>query len=123
MLNRCPLRPATEEVGEGGQDVRLANRRSMIRVMMYIFPRQFGLHNVFTSTIDFTKTSQRFQDYTMREEEIAGKFGGQDAASDSAPLQVPKRLRGTLWHIIERLLVRHRRCSYSELLHHYCPVW
>ncbi|KAF5623318.1 telomerase reverse transcriptase [Fusarium sp. NRRL 52700] len=46
-------------------------RQGTIKVMMYIFPRQFGLHNVFTSQVDPTITSQKFQDYTLREEEIA----------------------------------------------------
>ncbi|KAF4335718.1 telomerase reverse transcriptase [Fusarium beomiforme] len=92
-----------------------------VKVMMYIFPRQFGLHNVFTSQVDPTETSQKFQDYTLREEEIASAF--QKKGGDTAPRmpKIPKRLRGDTEQLVERLQVLHGRCSYVELLKHYCP--
>ncbi|RGP65641.1 telomerase reverse transcriptase [Fusarium longipes] len=96
-------------------------RQGVIKVMMYMFPRQFGLHNVFTSQVDPTKTSQRFQDYTLREEEIAPAF--QAKPGDTAPRipKIPKRLRGDTEKLVKRLQILHRRCSYAELLRHYCP--
>lgn len=87
---------------------------------MYMFPRQFGLHNVFTSKVDFKETSQRLKDYTLREEEIAVKFGKPNAPEFRVP--VPKRLRGKATQLIQKLQILHQRCSYSELLHYTCPV-
>jgi telomerase reverse transcriptase len=84
--------------------------------MMYIFPRQFRLHNIFTSQVDKTKTSQKFQDYTIREEEIATTL-----KPHKVKIKIPKRLRGRPCDLVERLQVRHSRCSYAELLRHYCP--
>lgn len=89
--------------------------------MMYMFPRQFGLHNVFTSTVDRQRTAQKFQDYTLREEEIAKMFPTTDAGEKPTP-HIPKRLRGTIQHLIQRLQVQHKRCAYAEMLQHYCPV-
>jgi telomerase reverse transcriptase len=89
--------------------------------MMYIFPRQFGLHNVFTSTVNRQQTAQKFQDYTLREEEIKSKFPPREAGAKSHR-HVPKRLRGKTMHLVQRLQVLHARCSYAEMLHHYCPV-
>jgi len=88
--------------------------------MMYMFPRQFGLHNAFTATVDKSQTAQRFQDYTLREEEIAQKFGKK--GKNTPYIHCPKRLRGSLKHLVRRLQVLHGRCSYTELLRHYCPV-
>jgi telomerase reverse transcriptase len=89
--------------------------------MMYIFPRQFGLHNVFTSAADRQQTSQRFQDYTLREEEISARFPPPEAGKKPTK-HVTKRLRGKVTHLVQRLQVLHTRCSYAEMLHHYCPV-
>lgn len=83
--------------------------------MMYIFPRQFKLHNVFTSEVDRTQTAQKFQDYTLREIE------SQKQSQDAHLPKIPKRLRGATKHLVQRLQVRHGRCSYIELLRHYCP--
>lgn len=90
--------------------------------MMYMFPRQFGLHNVFTSAVDRQQTAQKFQDYTLREDEIADKFT--KAAGDQKVLHAytPKRLKGTAGDLVCKLQVLHRRCAYLELLRHYCPV-
>jgi telomerase reverse transcriptase len=90
--------------------------------MMYIFPRQFGLHNVFTSVVDRRQTAQMFQDYTLREEEIARKFPGKDEKSRRAAKQIPKRLKGNLPHLVRRLQILHGRCAYAAMLQHYCPV-
>lgn len=94
--------------------------------MKYIFPRQFGLHNVFTSAVDPTETAQRFKDYTIRDQEISGieyvkglKTKTPDADVKKLP---PKRLRGKLPVLISRLRKLHSQCPYVELLNHYCPA-
>jgi len=90
--------------------------------MQYIFPRQFGLHNVFTSTTDSKETSQAFKDYTLREEEIA-KTDRPRKIMKLSTAQLPKRLRGRAFELIQHLQILHKRCSYTQLLAHYChPV-
>ncbi|RPB11270.1 hypothetical protein P167DRAFT_230450 [Morchella conica CCBAS932] len=42
-----------------------------VQILKYIFPRQFNLHNAFTSIVDRRETVQPLKDYTMREKEIA----------------------------------------------------
>lgn len=114
VLNRFPAKK-TVAVGAGQHD------ESVLHIMMYLFPRQFGLHNVFTSTVDRRQTVQKFQDYTLREEEIASKIP--TPADGAKPAKhVPKRLRGAAMDLVRRLQVLHSRCSYAEMLHHYCPV-
>ncbi|KAJ5717406.1 Telomere reverse transcriptase [Penicillium malachiteum] len=82
-----------------------------IHVIMYMFPRQFGLRNVFIPTGDaneqFTSTGHAY-----REDEIF---------ADDESRKTPKRLRGLATDLTQRLRVRHARCSYHELLKHYCP--
>ncbi|KAH0538165.1 hypothetical protein FGG08_005223 [Glutinoglossum americanum] len=46
------------------------NPEHTVHIMKYIFPRVFGLHNVFDSTTNSRETVQPFKDYTMREQEI-----------------------------------------------------
>lgn len=124
VLNRYPAVSDTEKVRKGGDgepgDVARQEemRGNTIHCMMYLFPRQFGLHNAFTSVVDHTQTSQRFQDYTLREEEIQQKYKGLSPGHVS----IPKRLRGAPFHLVEKMQILHRRCSYSALLKHYCPV-
>lgn len=96
--------------------------------MKYIFPRQFGLHNAFTSTPDSRETVQPFKDYTLREQEIAQKYRQESLKSGlgsnpsaSANQRLPKRLRGVV-NLVRRLQILHFRCSYKELLEHYCPL-
>jgi telomerase reverse transcriptase len=84
--------------------------------MMYIFPRQFGLHNVFTSEVDSQKTVQPFMDYTLREDEISKKY------PSHSPPKIPKRLRGKATELVKKMQVLHSRCSYKELIEYYCPV-
>jgi telomerase reverse transcriptase len=122
ILNRAPARESCDvDPSETVAPRRHAVSDSTRRVLMYIFPRQFGLHNVFTSHVNYTETSQRLQDYTLREEEIVKKFG----LSEQTPIcqvAIPKRLRGLTAALVQKLQVRHARCSYAELLEHYCPV-
>ena len=125
VLNRFPFKAPTLSDDDPHQlETRVSDQdddESVIHIMMYMFPRQFGLHNVFTSTVDRQKTAQMFQDYTLREEEIAKKFAGEDEKSRRAAKHVPKRLRG-LPHLIRRLQILHGRCAYAAMLQHYCPV-
>lgn len=44
--------------------------RRVRHVAKYIWPREFGLHNVFTDETDRQVTTQRFNDYVVRETEI-----------------------------------------------------
>lgn len=87
--------------------------------MKYIFPRQFRLHNVFNSTVDPNETVQPFRDYTLREHEIAQSK--RCAGPQSSEQHVPKRLRGATFDLVRKLQKNHSRCSYHQLLKHYCP--
>jgi telomerase reverse transcriptase len=68
------------------------------------------------------QTSQRFQDYTLRDEEILKAFGCQSDDHKKLKMKVPKRLRGEATRLVQRLQILHSRCSYFELLRHYCPI-
>ncbi|KAL2392193.1 Telomerase reverse transcriptase [Exophiala dermatitidis] len=89
----------------------------VIHILKYIFPRQHGLHNVFTSKIDRTETTQQFKDYTSREQEINAQ-----KTKSKSPTWIPRRLRGGAFHLVRQIQRRQARCSYSQLLRHYCPV-
>lgn len=125
-LNRLPLHHLGRDSEGVGNSVDNGERSksldSTTRVMMYIFPRQFALHNVFTSHVDPMQTAQRFQDYTLREEEIVRNFRKSDGCTEVLDVHVPKRLRGKLEYLVQRLQTLHARCSYAALLQHYCPV-
>lgn len=88
---------------------------SNAHVMKYIFPRQFGLHNVFTSKVSLNDTSHGFKDYTLRELEL------KTAKKTAKQRSLPKRLRGECETLVQHLRTRHKRCAYSALLQHYCP--
>lgn len=98
-------------------------------VMKYVFPRQFGLHNVFTSKVDQKETGQPLRDYTLRDKEIGGlklqesrqqrHLDGVEAGEKR--FHLPKRLRGEVFLLVERIRKRHKRCPYHALLQHYCP--
>jgi len=97
--------------------------------MRYIFPRQFGLHNVFTSKVDTRETAMPFKDYTLREKEIQQSLSSatsksvlSDAETVKRNQHVPRRLRGEPVALIDKLRALHHKCSYMELLRHYCPV-
>lgn len=81
--------------------------------MMSIFPRQFGLCNVFTSD---------FQDYSLRDGKAATLVLQGNEMSDAPPPKLPRRLRGAVTHLVRRLQILHSRCSYAHTLHHYCPT-
>ncbi|OIW34484.1 hypothetical protein CONLIGDRAFT_587925, partial [Coniochaeta ligniaria NRRL 30616] len=120
VLNRITLKRNTQDRIRDTDPPKF--EEATTRVMMYMFPRQFGLHNVFTSQVDHTQTAQKFQDYTLREEEITRKFCTAGEGTQQFKAHIPKRLRGLPQYLVERLQVLHDRCSYSKLLEHYCPV-
>jgi telomerase reverse transcriptase len=97
--------------------------------MRYIFPRQFGLHNVFTSKVDSRETAMPFKDYTLREKDIHNSMctalgdkvtDGEETARWK--MRTPKRLRGHVFALIQKLRILNQRCSYMEFLRHFCPV-
>lgn len=89
------------------------DKHATVHVMKHIFPRQFGYHNVFTSQIDPRESAQRFADYTYRE----GEFHSSTKHSDN---WIPRRLRGACERLVRKLRRQHARCSYTQLLRHYC---
>lgn len=99
--------------------------------MKYIFPRQFGLHNVFTSEIDKRQTIQPFKDYTLREDEILSVERQRHSRHPSLQIRagesresfkIPKRLRGKVVELVQKLQRANQCCPYSELLRYYCPI-
>ncbi|KAI5804216.1 hypothetical protein DFH27DRAFT_554881 [Peziza echinospora] len=96
------------------------------RILQYIFPRQFGLHNVFTSAVDKIETSHRFKDYTTREDEIQRKTrrGREGGVYSYRPLKVPRRLAGErVRSLVEGLRRGNEKCGYWALVRYYCPSW
>ena len=102
------------------------NPEHTVHHLKYIFPRQFGLHNVFTCSVDTRETSHAFKDYTLREQEIALDLKRfriqQNDQCKKLGSRLPKRLRGPLFQLIGKLQRLHNKCSYLELLKYYCPV-
>lgn len=92
-----------------------------VHVMKYIFPRQFRLHNVFTSKPDFRQTVQPLKDYTMREDEISQSAQRDANGGLEESIKIPKRLRGKTVELVRKLQKRNKNCPYVELLRYYCP--
>ena len=81
-------------------------------VAKYIFPRQHGLHNVFT--FEKEKGAWCFRDYSSRDAEIATT-----TVSSSPNPKVPRRVQQAIpW--ITQMIVRHRRVNYHALLKRIC---
>lgn len=116
VLNRHSYRTKESIDSNVGKSFLPKPQQSTIYVMMYIFPRQFGLHNVFTHDVDHRETVQPFKDYTLREDEINKIY-------PSPPnIKIPKRLRGKPVALVQKLQILHTRCPYKKLLEYYCPV-
>jgi len=81
--------------------------------MKYIFPRQFGLHSVFTHATDRRETTHAFKDYTDREDEIATALKDRD-------FKVYRRLAARMLPLIRKMQQLHKKCSYHELIEYYC---
>ncbi|KAF4510782.1 hypothetical protein G6O67_002648 [Ophiocordyceps sinensis] len=100
ILNKCLLvrQPAPPQSGSSVPqlDTENHNEVSTRKAMMYMFPRQFGLHNVFTSKVNAT---HHVEEFTSREDQIATLIPqGNDSGSVSLP-KLPKRLRGAARHL------------------------
>jgi telomerase reverse transcriptase len=131
MLYARPSLKSSGPIRFGMTHVHVMNRyhnldshAETVHVMKYIFPRQFGLHNAFTSAVDVQDTSQLFKDYTLRESEIAKQRMKRRYRPGQPSLpadKIPKRLRGSCFSLVQRLRKRHSRCSFRALLDHYCP--
>ncbi|KAJ5496602.1 reverse transcriptase [Penicillium fimorum] len=106
-----------------------------VHVMKYIFPRQFGLLNVFTLGPEARKNVDASKSFMFRESEISRleeekhlqrpQLGNEFAGTDSGGVRsakVPKRLRGITIELVRKLRNRNARCSYGELLQYYCPT-
>ncbi|GFF73759.1 telomerase reverse transcriptase [Aspergillus udagawae] len=106
-----------------------------VHILKYIFPRQYGLHNVFTSVTDSRETVLPFKDYFSRETEIAqideqkrkrhqriGPGFSNHFERHNDFVEIPKRLRGKAVELVQQLQNRNRRCPYVKLLGYYCPT-
>jgi telomerase reverse transcriptase len=125
-LNRYPFVKDNPDSGENCQDsvkIQQQNEAHTTKLMMHMFPRQFSLHNVFTSPTDSNQTAQKFHDYTFREDEINKSLRVTNRSTKKALPKLPKRLRGTTRDLVRRLQILHARCSYFELLKYYCPTF
>lgn len=124
-----------EEVRFGLNPIHALNRYRNVEddnetqhIMKYIFPCQFGLHNVLTSDVDRQDTSEQLKDYTLREQEITrqrNRFLHQRLVAGknmNVSQSVPKRIRGKAQELVQRLRKRHARCSYFAMLNYYCPA-
>lgn len=135
MLYARAARGAKGSVKFGLNQIHVLNRlhecgnlEETKHVMKYLFPKQFGLHNVLTSNVDLNDTAQIFKDYTLREKDIVRqkqarilkqRLAGKEVEMKSPSL--PKRLRDRAFELVQRLRKRHSTCAYSALLNHYCP--
>ncbi|KAG7118581.1 Telomerase reverse transcriptase like protein [Verticillium longisporum] len=102
VLNRCPL-PGMTMLGTVESGIPSKFEDSTRKLLMYVFPRQFGLHNVFSSEVDRRQTTQKFQDYTLREDEIKSLYPQSGRSGTDKPKSLPKRLRGEVVRLIQRL--------------------
>ncbi|CEO58739.1 hypothetical protein PMG11_03444 [Penicillium brasilianum] len=126
------------EVRSGLGDTHVLNRyksldseAQTVQVTNYIFPRQFGLQNVFTSTANRNgntqnivfrepEISQLIEKEQLRRPAVSGdQVNGHN--EEAAHTKLPKRLRGQTMELVRRLRIRHAKCSYRQLLDHYCP--
>ena len=133
ILYARPSLNAQNSVRFGLKHVHVLNRfadtendAQSIHVLKYIFPMQFGLHNVFTSIVESSETTQGFKDYTLREQEITcanlKTKRPQQGELETRKDKIPKRLRGQPLEMVKAIRRRHARCSYTQLLRHYCPL-
>jgi hypothetical protein len=83
------------------------------KILKYIFPKQFGLHNVFTNLTDRRETTHAFKDYTDREAEITASLKDKDQ-------KAYRRLGKRILDLILKMQKAHQQISYHELIHYYC---
>ncbi|GAB7359408.1 hypothetical protein MBLNU230_g6057t1 [Neophaeotheca triangularis] len=105
----------------------VASIEETVHLMKYVFPKQFGLHNVLTSAVDSRQSGHPLMDYTFREQEIAradfrtyGSLVAQSEEDARRRRKVPRRLRGDAVELVKTIRRRHGKCSYRAMLNHYC---
>ncbi|EPQ64549.1 Bgt-2774 [Blumeria graminis f. sp. tritici] len=109
FFNRYPIaRESSENVSRIGQNSSY--------ILMFMFPRQFGLHNIFSSGSDSSQNIQSCYHDKIREKEIKDRYPSQNS------IKIPKRLRGKPSALTERMHALHKKCSYRKLLEYYCPA-
>ncbi|CAD0096672.1 unnamed protein product [Aureobasidium mustum] len=74
--------PRIHVLNRAGNDEEVDQSAHLLK---YIFPRQFGLHNVFTYAIDMKNSAQPFKDYTLREQEIKSIYLQHHLAQTTKP--------------------------------------
>lgn len=115
--------PTPKPTGPTSDPIPVALSRSDALVLLkYIFPLQFGLHNVFTSSLPepgAPKSANVLQDYTSRKEEIEM----QKARGTQSGPGGGKRMKGSTRtrELVEELWRRHGECDYWKLRAIYCP--
>jgi telomerase reverse transcriptase len=136
MLYTRPAVTSKDGIRLGLSPIHVLNRyrdleddSQTLHVMKHIFPRQFGLHNVFESATDHRDTAHAFRDYMLREREIEehsrqaarGRTkSGAKPSKETTPL--PRRLRGAAFKHSQSIRRRHARCPYVALFKYYCAV-
>ncbi|KAI6785680.1 uncharacterized protein J7T54_006014 [Emericellopsis cladophorae] len=83
--------PPEQSPPEETDAAKRQNYVNALKIAMYVFPRQFRLHNAFTSHVDWKTTAQKFQDYTLREAEV--RLAKAPMAKDVALPQAQTRKR------------------------------
>ncbi|ERS98417.1 hypothetical protein HMPREF1624_05201 [Sporothrix schenckii ATCC 58251] len=121
ILDQFPKLSKLPEESPRGHFLASVNKARTIRTVMHIFPKQFGLQNIFTSATDGGKLPRSLHHVFAREEEIVAKFGEEKLQEYNFQVPTPKRLRGTLLGLVEKMQTLHRKCSYAALLQYYCP--
>ena len=97
------------------------NTQQTIEVMKYIFPRQFGLHNVFTPDHESKNGVHGFKHHTLREIEKNGLATRDTSAAGHQlkPESLPRRLRGATQNVVRKMRRNANRLPYAQLLRYY----
>ncbi|RDA84438.1 hypothetical protein CP532_2149 [Ophiocordyceps camponoti-leonardi (nom. inval.)] len=122
VLNKCPCVSLPIRDGSSWNEMDACNELNTRKLMMHLFPRQFGLCNVFTPKASPAGRDQGPVDYATREAELAPLLRRDEATDRFLLPKVPKRLRGVVSRLVQQLQVLHARCSYTQTLEHYCPT-
>lgn len=108
-----------KETDVGGIDVLNRFPDDSQTVMMYIFPREYGLHNAFTSEVDRQVEAGPVRDYTYRDEEIAALMEKYMRKNENIPK--PKRLGDNVVELVKKFQKRHHQCSYDAMVKYCSP--
>ncbi|RCI15533.1 hypothetical protein L249_3433 [Ophiocordyceps polyrhachis-furcata BCC 54312] len=122
VLNKCPHVSLPTRDGSSLNEMDACNELNTRKLMMHLFPRQFGLCNVFTPKANSAGRDKGSVDYATREAEFAPLLPRDEVTDRFLLPKVPKRLRGVASHLVQQLQVLHARCSYTQTLDHYCPT-